>query len=161
MTGGMHWVISFVGCIGVLIKNSGLLSWLKSALGGEEKMLTGKKFSMNFRALCFAMLELFRDYVGEMKAFQDLANFLDACSLENMLSKNRVDILIWPVILIMMYVCAECEGNISLHLHACHKMMPYFFATGLVNYARYGICYLRTMNKLPGIVLEQFIKDEY
>ena len=161
MTGGMHWVISFVGCIGVLIKNSGLLSWLKSALGGEEKMLTGKKFSMNFRALCFAMLELFRDYVGEMKAFQDLANFLDACSLENMLSKNRIDILIWPVILIMMYVCAECEGNISLHLHACHKMMPYFFATGLVNYARYGICYLRTMNKLPGIVLEQFIKDEY
>ena len=159
MTGGMHWVISFVGCIGVLIKNSGLLSWLKSALGGEEKMLTGKKFSMNFRTLCFAMLELFRDYVGEMKAFQDLGNFLDACSLENMLSKNWVDILIWPVILIKMYVRAECEGNISLHLHACHKMMPYFFATGLVNYARYGICYLRTVNKLPGIVLEQFIKD--
>ena len=155
----MHWVMSFVGFIGVLMKKSGLLSWLKSAFGGKEKMLTGKTFSKNFRALCFTMLELFRDYIGEIKAFQDLTNFLDAYSLENMLSKNCVDILIWPVILIMMYVRAECEGNVSLHLHACHKMMPYLFATGLVNYARYGICYLRTVNKLPGIVLEQFIKD--
>ena len=151
--------MSFVGFIGVLMKKSGLLSWLKSAFGGKEKMLTGKTFSKNFRALCFTMLELFRDYIGEIKAFQDLTNFLDAYSLENMLSKNWVDILIWSVILIMMYVRAECEGNVSLHLHACHKMMPYFFATGLVNYARYGICYLRTVNKLPGIVLEQFIKD--
>ena len=151
--------MSFVEFIGVLMKKSGLLSWLKSAFGGKEKMLTGKTFSKNFRALCFTMLELFRDYIGEIKAFQDLTNFLDAYSLENMLSKNWVDILIWPVILIMMYVRAECEGNVSLHLHACHKMMPYFFATGLVNYARYGICYLRTVNKLPGIVLEQFIKD--
>ena len=151
--------MSFVGFIGVLMKKSGLLSWLKSAFGGKEKMLTGKTFSKNFRALCFTMLELFRDYIGEIKAFQDLTNFLDAYSLENMLSKNWVDILIWPVILIMMYVRAECEGNVCLHLHACHKMMPYFFATGLVNYARYGICYLRTVNKLPGIALEQFIKD--
>ena len=151
--------MSFVGFIGVLMKKSGLLSWLKSAFGGKEKMLTGKTFSKNFRALCFTMLELFRDYIGEIKAFQDLTNFLDAYSLENMLSKNWVDILIWPVILIMMYVRAECEGNVSLHLHACHKMMPYFLAIGLVNYARYGICYLRTVNKLPGIVLEQFIKD--
>ena len=92
----MHWVMSFVGFIGVLMKKSGLLSWLKSAFGGKEKMLTGKTFSKNFRALCFTMLELFRDYIGEIKAFQDLTNFLDAYSLENMLSKNWVDILIWP-----------------------------------------------------------------
>ena len=39
--------------------------------------------------------------------------------------------------------------------------MPYFFATGLVNYAPYGICYLRAINKLPGTVLEQFIKGEH
>ena len=88
MTGGMHLVMSFVSCIGVLMKNSGLLSWLKSAFGGEEKMLTGKKFSMNVGALCFAMLGLFRDYVGEMKTFEDLANFLDPCSLQNMLPKK-------------------------------------------------------------------------
>ena len=39
--------------------------------------------------------------------------------------------------------------------------MPYFVAAGLVNYAPYGICHLRTINKLPGTVLEQFIKGEH
>ena len=55
------------------MKNSGLLSWLKSALGGAKKMLTGKVFPMNVRDLHFALLELLRDYVRTMKSFQDLA----------------------------------------------------------------------------------------
>ena len=126
--GGIHWIMSFVGCIGVLIKNSGLLSWLESAFGGAEKMLTGKNFPMNVRALRFAMTELLRDYVREMKSFQDLAHFFVACSSKSMLSKHWVDNLIRPVMLIMMYVRAEHEDDFCLHLHACYKMMPYFFA---------------------------------
>ena len=70
--------------------------------------------------------------------------------------------------LIMMYVPAECEGNFSLHLHACCKMMPYFVVPGHVNCAQYGLCYLRTIHKLPetiyklsGIVLKQFLKGEH
>ena len=126
--GGMHGIMSFVGCIGVLMKNSSLLSWLKSAFGGVEKMLTEKTFLMNVRALGFAMLKLLRDYVGEMKSFQDLAHFFVACSSKSMLSKHWVDNLIRPVMLIMMYVRAEHEDDFCLHLHACYKMMPYFFA---------------------------------
>ena len=53
--GGMHWVMSFVGRIGVLMKNSGLLSWLK--------------------------LELLRDYVGEMKSTKTLSNSQSKCLL--------------------------------------------------------------------------------
>ena len=156
----MHWVMSFVGCIGALMKNSGLLSWLKSAFGGAEKMLIGKKFPMNIRALHFAMLELLRDHVGDMKSFQDLADFLDACSSKSMLSKHWVDNLIRPIMLIMIYVRSELAGDFSFQLHACYKMMSYFFAAGHVNYTRYGLCYLRTMHKLPGILLEQFLKGE-
>ena len=124
-------------------------------------MLTGKKFPVNVSALHFAMLELLQDYVGEMKRFQDLAHFLDACSSKSMLSKHWVDNLFKPFMLIMMYVRSERQGDFSLHLHPCYKMMPYFFVTGHVNYVRYGLCYLRTIRKLPGIVLEQFLKDEY
>ena len=92
----------------------------------------------------------------------DLAHFLDACSSKNMLSKHWVDNLIRPVMLIMMYVRDEREGDFfSLHLHACYKMMPYFFAAGHVNYAQYGLCHLRTKHKLPGTVLEQFLKSEH
>ena len=49
--GGMHWLMSFVGCVGTLMANSGLLEILKSAFAGVEKMLTGKNFPMNVRAL--------------------------------------------------------------------------------------------------------------
>ena len=100
--GGMHWVMSFVGCIGVLMKNSGLLSWLKSAFGGAEKIITGKKFPMNVRALHFAMFEVLQDYVGKTKSLQDFSHFLDACSSKGMLSKHWVENLIRSVILIMM-----------------------------------------------------------
>ena len=53
-----------------------------------------------------------------------------------------------------MCVRAESENDFSLHLDACYKMMPYFFAAGHVNYAPYSLCYLQTMHKLPGIVLD-------
>ena len=42
--GGMHWIMNYVGSIGVLKKNSDLLPWLKSAFGSVEKMLTEKNF---------------------------------------------------------------------------------------------------------------------
>ena len=77
----MHWIMSFLGSIGVLMKNSGLLPWLKSAFVGIEKMLTEKKIPMDIRALRFAMLELLRNHVEEMESFEILDNFLESCSL--------------------------------------------------------------------------------
>ena len=60
-----------------------------------------------------------------------------------------------------MYIRAEREGDFALHLYTCHKMMPYFFSAGHTNYARYGICYLRTMHKLPDGILHAFLKGEH
>ena len=40
------------------MKNNGLLSWMKSTFGGAEKILTGKRFPLNFGAFHSAMLEL-------------------------------------------------------------------------------------------------------
>ena len=54
---------------GVLMKNIGLLPWLRSAFRVVEKMLIGKKFPMNLRTLGFAMLELLRNHVEEMENF--------------------------------------------------------------------------------------------
>ena len=38
-------------------------------------------------------------------------------------------------------------------------MIPYFFAAGHINYAKYGVCYLMTMSKLPPTLLDQFLRD--
>lgn len=49
--GGMHFLMTFIWCIGTLIGNSGLEDILQSAFWGVEKMFTGKMFPMNVRAL--------------------------------------------------------------------------------------------------------------
>ena len=42
--GGMHWVLTFVGCIGVLMKNNGLLYGWKVLLVEQKIYLQGKGF---------------------------------------------------------------------------------------------------------------------
>ena len=61
----MHSLVSFIGCVGSLIANSGLTQFLMSPFRGVEKMLTGKKFPQNFRALCLFAEELLRDIFKE------------------------------------------------------------------------------------------------
>ena len=39
-------------------------------------------------------------------------------------------------------------------------MMPYVFAAGHINYARYSLYYLRSMESLADFALEKFIKGE-
>ena len=41
------------------------------------------------------------------------------------------------------------------------KMIPYFFRAGNVNYARYGVYYLRLTENLPEDLREQFDKGAY
>ena len=63
--GGMHWLMSFVGSFGKLMKNSGLDMLMKTAFAGIEKMLIGKKFPMNIRALQVVATELLRTLINE------------------------------------------------------------------------------------------------
>ena len=61
----------------------------------------------------------------------------------------------------ILFIRAEREGEFPLHLYACQQMIPYFFAAGHINYARYGVCYLMTMSKLPPTLLDQFLRGEH
>ena len=60
----------------------------------------------------------------------------------------------------MLYIRAEREGYWSLHLETVKQMMIYFYASGHVNYARYGLFYLRSMEKLPVEIRDRFMKYE-
>ena len=70
------------------------------------------------------------------------------------LAKHWIKNLIEPVFLMR----AEREGDIALHLYACRKMIPYFFAAGHWNYARDSLVYIRSMEKLPFELMNKFIK---
>ena len=43
-------------------------------------------------------------------------------------------------------------------LDCSKKMLPYFFSAVHVNYARYGLYYLRTMEAMPKLCQGQFLK---
>ena len=78
-----------------------------------------------------------------------------------MLAEHWIKNLIDPVFLMMKYLRAEREGEFGLHLYCCQKMIPYFFAAGHWNYARDGIVYLRSMQRMPTELLKQFMKGEH
>ena len=59
------------------------------------------------------------------------------------------------------YTRAKREGDWLLHLAAFRQMIPYFFAAGHFNYARYGSYYLRSMENVPQHELDHFLKGEH
>jgi len=56
---------------------------------------------------------------------------------------------------------AERKADWPLHIQAMKFMMPYFFAAGHINYARYGLYYLRSMEASPSVVLKHFMQSEH
>ena len=155
--------MSFIGACGSLMKGSGLHQYLSSAFSGVSKMLIGKKFPVNMRALRLAAFEILRDHIDleNITCHDNLINALESLSEKSNLAEHWIENLIKPVLLMMAFVKAEREGDFALHLYCCRMMMPYFFSAKHVNYARYGICYINTMENLPPEVLTQFMKGEH
>ena len=159
--GGMHWLMSFSGSIGKLMKNSGLDMWMGSAFAGVDKMLVGKKFPMNIRAFRICALELLRSVIEPSTTCDELDSKLHDLSATSCLAEHWIKNFIHPVFLILMYIRAEREGEFGLHLYVCQKMLPYFFASGHWNYARDAIVYLRSMESLPKTIFDKFMNGEH
>ena len=161
--GGMHALMSFVGAIGSLMAESGISDILSGVFGGVPKMLSGKKFPQNVRALRM-MTEVVLQIIMEDRPNMDadgLMTILNATANQSRTSKLWIEVLIKPVLLMMAYIRAEREGDWILHLTTFRKMLPYYFAAGHVNYARYGLYYLRSMEKLPPQVQSLFLKGQH
>ena len=117
--GGMHWLMSFIGCVGVLMENSGLVPWLQSAFASVPKMMTGKKFPMNIRALRFAVMELLKGFIDDIYSYEDLEKRMEYLAQNSMIAEYWINNLIRPVFLMMLFVRAEREGKFPLHLYPC------------------------------------------
>ena len=63
--GGMHLLMSYCGGIGTLMADTGIVEILSVAFGGVLKMLSGKKFPQNVRALRMLVEELLRPLFGK------------------------------------------------------------------------------------------------
>jgi hypothetical protein len=135
--GGMHTLMSFLGCVGVLMKDTGLEDILNVAYNGVSSMLSGKAWPKALRGFRMVLTGLLSDYV--------LAGIDTYDAIEEKLESARssktgclwVDCFIYPVLLAHMFIRAEREANYVLHIYCLTRMVPYFFAAGHWNYARY------------------------
>ncbi|KAF3833276.1 hypothetical protein F7725_026941 [Dissostichus mawsoni] len=126
-------------------------------------MLNGKKFPQNVRAVCMMVEEVLRSVImdGHFQKADDLMRALDQIASQSRTATLWVEVLVKPVLLMMSYIRAEREGDWLLHLTTFRKMLPYYFAAGHVNYARYGLYYLRSMEKLPPHVQGYFLQGQH
>ena len=161
--GGMHFLMSYIGCIGTLMAGSGLDTLLKSAFAGVPKMLTGHKYPQNMRALRLLTEELIRPLLEDINcsSMNDLVSILDSRTKASNTTKLWVECLIKPVFLMMEFVRAERESDWLLNLATVKSMIPLFFAAGNIHYVRYGLYYLRCMERLPAFVFSRFMKGEH
>ena len=159
--GGIHWLMSFIGSVCALMAGSGLKEILSSAFAGSDKMLLGKKFYMNLRAFRSVVTEFLRGLVEETGSYDEMECWFSQLCKTSVLAEHCIENFIKPLFLIILYVRAKREGEFGLHLYVCKQMMPYFFAAGHFNYARYGLCYINSMEKLPNETPESFMKWEH
>ena len=108
--GGMHLLMSYCGCIGTLMADIGIVETLSVAFGGVLKMLSGKKFPQNVRALRMLVKELLRPPLFGKNIFHNMDDLLqewDAISVESKTSQRWVDSLIKPIVAILKYIRTE------------------------------------------------------
>lgn len=73
-----------------------------------------------------------------------------------------VDCFITPVIIIHLFLRAEREGDWLLHMYSLKRMVPYLFAAGYWNYARYISRHILEMETLlPEEILAAFLRGEH
>ena len=119
--GGTHKLMSFIGCIVTLTAMTGFAEVLKSAFGGVDKMLLGKKYPQNLRALRMCAEEILRPFLLEetVTDFETLMNSLSMKANQCRTARLWLDVLIWPVFIAMRFVCASREADWP-------QIIPYF-----------------------------------
>ena len=108
-------------------------------------MPNGKKFPQNMRALRLVVEKLLRSLFNteDLTSYHDLERVREDVAHDSRTAKVWVDCLIRAVFIMIVNVRAEREADWLLHIQAMKFMMPYFFAAGHINVARYGLYYLR------------------
>jgi len=96
--------MSFVGCAGTLVDDSELYEIMASTFGGVSKMLNGKKFSQNTRALRLVVEELLRTLFNteDLTGYHDLKRAFEAVAHDNRTAKIWIDYLIRAVFIMMV-----------------------------------------------------------
>ena len=107
--------MDFVGCVGTLMADSGLKDIMSTNFGSVDKMLQGKKYPQNIKALRLLTEELLRPVFEKenvrLTSMGDLEDVLDELSAQSRTTKMWVNNVIKPTFLMMRFCRASHEGD--------------------------------------------------
>ncbi|KAL8573957.1 hypothetical protein ACOMHN_029404 [Nucella lapillus] len=145
----MHTLMSFLGCIGTLMKASGVDVLHTAAFAGIAGITTGKSWTNALRAYRLVTTVLLQSFFQTgAKTYHELNEYLET-TRQHPTGRLWVDCMIKPTLLALQFLRAERDGDFLLQQISLKAMMPYFFAAGHMNYARYMAWYLRLAENLP------------
>ena len=135
--GMMHTLMSFLGCIGTLMKASCVDILISPAFPGITSIVNGKAWTNALRAyrLIIAVV-LQKLYSNGAKTYKELIVYLQTAR-ELPTGRLWVDCFVKPALLSYMFLHGEQNGDFLLQQHCLKAMLPCFFAAGHHNYARY------------------------
>ena len=105
--GGMHFRMDFVGCLWLLTAENDTKAIISTTFGSVDKMLSGKKYPQNVRALRLLTEEILRPvfhrYVDRLLSMADLEAMLTELSGKSRTTKMWVDLIIKPTFMMMQF----------------------------------------------------------
>ena len=157
--GGMHTWMSFIGCIGTLMKGSGVEELLLAAYKGVANMLNGKAWPKALRGLRMVTVCLVRDFVLE-----GISSYI--CGTGGSIRSSK-EFPSWKTLGGLPHQTSDTCSHISSSREGgglpSSQMMPnknvaILFAAGHRNYARYLMWHIEEFqNGLEEGCLSQFM----
>ena len=105
---GMYWLMNFVGSVGKQMKNSELDRLIKTTFSCVDKLLIGKKFPINIRALRLVAIELLRTLTDEDTTQNDITTILQDLSNKSWLAKHWIGMMMYAVQSVKVNLISIC-----------------------------------------------------
>lgn len=129
--GMMHTLMSFLGCIGTLMKGSSMEQLLAVAFGGIAYILNGKSWTNALRAYRMLVAVLLQDLLKDgLQTDAAITDYLDKAR-EHPTGRLWVDCLIRPTFITLNFLRTEREGDFLLQQH-CPKQMILSLLLGII-----------------------------
>ena len=131
------------------MKASGVDIPISAAFAGITNIVNGKAWTNALRTyrLIIAVL-LHNFYSNGAKTYEELIVYLETAR-GHPTGRLWVDCFLKATLLSLMFLRRERNGDFLLQQHCLKAMLPYFFAAGHHNYARYLSWNVRQMEHLP------------
>ena len=143
------------------MKASGVGVLLTAAFGGVAGTITGMSWTNVLRAYRLITTVLLQDFFQSgTKTYQERSEYLEALR-EHPVGRLWVQCLIKPILLALQLLHAQRDVDFPLQQVSLEAMMPYFFAAGHTNYARYMLWYLRNVENLPTATKNDLMKGAH